>query len=117
MSAIANLKDKSELPVIITDHQGIVIYVNSVFEATFGWNYSDIIGQTLALILPTYFQDAHHLGFSRFSATGVSTILNHPLQLKVVTKDNREVESEHIIIAEKQENQWVFAATLRPLES
>ncbi|MFK0733873.1 MAG: PAS domain-containing protein [Gloeotrichia echinulata HAB0833] len=74
MSAIANLKDKSELPVIITDHQGIVIYVNSVFEATFGWNYSDIIGQTLALILPTYFQDAHHLGFSRFSATGVSTI-------------------------------------------
>ncbi len=115
MLTIEQLKQESTLPMIMTDDQGIVIYVNALFEATYGWNYSDIVGQTLTLILPTYFQDAHHLGFSRFSATGVSTILNHPLQLKTVTKDNREIESEHFIIAEKQEGHWVFAATLRPL--
>ncbi len=61
MLTVENLKHETELPVIITDHQGIVIYVNSIFEATFGWNYLDIVDQTLALILPTYFQDAHHL--------------------------------------------------------
>jgi hypothetical protein len=87
-----------------------------MFEKTFGWSYLEIVGQPLNLILPSYFQDAHTLGFSRFSTTEVSTVLNHPLQLKVRTKDNCEIESEHIIIAEKQQGQWVFAATLRPLE-
>ena len=70
-----------------------------------------------SVILPRYFQDAHHLGFTRFSATEISTILNHPLQLAVVTQDQREVESEHFIVAEKQGRHWVFAAILRPLSS
>ncbi|MBO3463602.1 PAS domain S-box protein [Aetokthonos hydrillicola Thurmond2011] len=117
MTTIANLKRESQLPVIITDHEGIVNYINPIFETTFGWSCADIVGQPLTLILPSYFQDAHNLGFSRFSTTGVSTVLNHPLQLKVRTKDNSEIESEHIIIAEKQQGQWVFAATLRPLET
>ena len=117
METIENLKQQKELPVIITDDQGIVIYVNDVFERVFGWSQSEISGQALTVILPAYFQDAHNLGFSRFSATGVSTILNHPLLLKAITKDNREIESEHFIIAEKQDGCWVFAATLRPLEN
>ena len=84
METIENLKQQKELPVIITDDQGIVIYVNDVFERVFGWSQSEIAGQALTVILPAYFQDAHNLGFSRFSATGFSTILNHPLLLKAI---------------------------------
>lgn len=116
MPTIEELKQQNELPAIVTDDRGIIIHVNPVFEAVFGWNYAEIVGQALTVILPAYFQDAHHLGFARFSATGISTVLNHPLQLKAVTKDNREIESEHFIVAEKQDGRWVFAATLRPLE-
>jgi hypothetical protein len=57
------------------------------------------------------------MGFSRFTASGVATILNHPLELKVITKDEREILSEHYILAEKQDEQWSFGATLRSLES
>ena len=84
MESIENLKQQKELPVIITDDQGIVIYVNDVFERVFGWSQSEIVGQALTVILPAYFQDAHNLGFSRFSATGFSTILNYPLLLKAI---------------------------------
>lgn len=107
---------QSDVPVIVADHEGNVVDINSHFEVVFGWSAQEIIGQPLTVILPLFFQDSHNLGFARFSATGNSTILNHPLHLKAVTKDNREIESEHFIIAEKQGEQWLFAATLRPLE-
>lgn len=115
METIDELKVKSPFPVIVTDHQGIVLEVNSHFEAFFGWSAAEIVGQSLTLILPVYFRDSHHLGFSRFTATGISTILNHPLKLKALTKERGEVLSEHFIIAEQKNGNWIFAATLRPL--
>ena len=106
---------QSDIPVVIADDQGNIVDVNAPFEAVFGWTAQDIIGQSLTIILPPFFRDSHNLGFARFSATGESTVLNHPLMLKAVSKDHREIESEHFIIAEKQDGRWRFAATLRPI--
>jgi nitrogen-specific signal transduction histidine kinase len=113
---IAELKQSAN-PVVVADHEGTIVDVNAHFETVFGWSAQEIIGQPLTVILPPFFRDSHNLGFARFSATGVSTVLNHPLNLKAVTKDNREIESEHFIIAEQQAGRWLFAATLRPLDS
>jgi len=115
MQTIEELKRHSDQPVIVADSQGIVIDVNTHFETIFGWQHSEIVGKPLTVVLPVYFRDSHHMGFSRFTATGVSTILNHPLKLKALTKDNQEILSEHFIIAEKQNDQWIFGAILKPL--
>jgi PAS domain S-box-containing protein len=106
-----------DLAVVVANKEGNVIDVNANFEVIFGWTAAEIIGQPLTVILPPFFQDSHNLGFARFSATGESRILNHPLNLKAVTKDQREIESEHFIVAERQGDEWLFAATLRPLEA
>ncbi|MEH1871150.1 PAS domain S-box protein [Nostoc sp.] len=106
---------QSDVPVIVADSEGIVVDINIHFVNVFGWTAEEIIGQPLTVILPPFFQDSHNLGFARFSATGQATVLNHPLNLTAVTKDHREIESEHFIIAEKQEEGWLFAARLRPL--
>ncbi|MGD1902763.1 MAG: PAS domain S-box protein [Geitlerinemataceae cyanobacterium] len=113
---IEQLKER-DVPVVVADSEGVITNVNAQFEVVFGWSLVEIVGQPLTVILPVFFRDSHNLGFSRFSATGTSTILNHPLNLKAVTKDGREIESEHFIVAEKQNGSWVFAATLRPLET
>ncbi len=106
-----------DLPAVIADFQGIIVDVNEHFEIFTGWKKQEIVGQLISVILPSYFREAHHMGFSRFTASGVATILNHPLELKVVTKDEREILSEHYIIAEKLDDKWSFGATLRSLES
>lgn len=105
-----------DLAVVVADKNGNVTEINQHFERIFGWSATEIAGQPLTVILPPFFQDSHNLGFARFSTTGESRILNHPLNLKAVTKDQREIESEHFIVAEKQDSGWRFAATLRPLE-
>ncbi len=115
MDTIKQLKQNSPYPLIIADNQGTVIDVNNHFEQVFGWQKEEIVGHHVTVILPFNFRDAHHLGFSRFNVTGVSKILNHPLKLKALTKTGQEIISEHIIMAEKNAEQWIFAATLRPL--
>lgn len=115
MNIIEKLKQNNLDPIIITDNQGTIIDVNLNFEQVFGWRREEIVGQHVTVILPFHFRDAHHLGFSRFNVTGVSKILDHPLKLKALTKSGTEIISEHTIMAEKDAEQWFFAAILRPL--
>jgi hypothetical protein len=58
---------------------------------------------------------SHQLSFSRFQASGVSTVLGHPLRLSSRCSDGSNIVSEYFIIAEKHERGWVFGATLTPL--
>lgn len=104
-----------DAPFVLADSLGLVVEVNPAFETAYGWSQDDLQGQSLSLILPEVFQMAHHLGFSRFQSTGQSQILAHPLRLRTVCRDGREVISEHFIVAERQGEDWLFGATLTPL--
>lgn len=115
MKTINQMKRETDLPVLIADHQGFITYVNETFSVVFGWSTDEIIGQTLATVIPRNYHDSHNLGFSRFAMTDKPTILNHPLHLKAVTKDGREIDAEHFITAEQQQGQWIFGAILCPL--
>jgi PAS domain S-box-containing protein len=115
MVTIEELRQR-ELPFISADQEGMIEDVNSLFVHTYGWTLDDLKGQSLSVILPDSYKDAHHLGFSRFQIIGESQILNHPLELMTICKDARQINSEHFIVAERHGNTWRFAATLRPLE-
>lgn len=102
-------------PFVLADDHGVVIGMNEAFRAFYGWSDAGLIGEPIGLILPEAFRMSHQLGFSRFTATEKSTILGHPLRLKTLCADGREIVSEHFIVAEKRPQGWVFGATLTPL--
>ena len=114
MLTINALKAETAVPVIVVDHEGTIMHINQMFEKTWGWPKEELIGQTLATIIPGNLKDAHNMGFSRFLLTGKPTILNQVLELVIVSADGKEVPAEHFIIAEKIDNKWVFGATIRP---
>ena len=116
MLTIEALKAKTDSPVIVVDHDGIIVHINQIFEKTWGWQKEVLIGQTLTIIIPDNLADAHHMGFSRFSLTGKPTILNQPVELVIVRADGKVAAAEHFIIAEKINRNWVFGATIKPLE-
>ncbi|MBU7587382.1 MAG: PAS domain S-box protein [Nostoc sp. TH1S01] len=115
MKTIKQIKSESHLPVIITDQQGFIIYINEAFSTVYGWSSGELVGLPLEIIIPQSLHDSHRLSFSRFVMTEKAKVLNHPLLLKTVTKDGIELESEHYITAEKQEGNWIFTATISPL--
>lgn len=115
MNTIRELRKETGVPVVIADEEGLINYVNQRFEKVFGWPANEIVGRPLTTIIPRNLHDAHHLGFSRFLTTGKPTLLNQALKLKAVTKAGQEFEAEHMIIAEREKNQWIFGASIRPL--
>ena len=116
MLTIDSLKAETTVPVIIVDHEGIVVHINQIFEKTWGWQKEKLVGQTLATIIPGNLKDAHNMGFSRFLLTGKPTILNQGLELAIVLADGKEAVAEHFIVAQKINGNWVFGATIKPLE-
>ena len=112
---LEELKREQAIPVVLANHQGIISFVNPQFERVFGWSVKEIVGKPLTTIIPGTLHDSHHLGFSRFLATGKATLLNQPLTLKAIAKDGREFDAEHCIVAEQDQGHWVFGATIRPL--
>ncbi|MCC5637342.1 PAS domain S-box protein [Nostoc sp. CHAB 5844] len=115
IKSLSEMKRETDVPVVITDQQGFVTYVNDRFTSVFGWSLAEINGQIVTVVIPEGFHAPHHLGFSRFLSTESSTILNHPVRLVGITKDGREIAAEHLIMAEKHQEEWVFMAMLRPL--
>jgi len=115
MISIEELMSSDQIPALSTNQQGLITSVNPAFEKAYGWEVSDLIGSALTTIIPEIFHDAHNLGFSRFTADEQPTLLNQPLDLSVLTGDGNEVTAEHIIIAEKHDGEWIFAASMRPL--
>ncbi len=107
--------EASERPFVLADSLGNVVRVNEAFRLTYGWQDEQVVGQPIGMILPESFRMAHQFGFSRFQATEISTILAHPLRLNTMCADGQSLVSEHFIVAEKQEQGWVFGATLTPL--
>jgi PAS domain S-box-containing protein len=68
----------SDQPFVIADHQGIVVAIYPAFEAIYGWQPDDLVGTSLGRFLPGAFQMSHQLSFSRFQASGTSTVPDHP---------------------------------------
>ncbi|MCF8132380.1 MAG: PAS domain S-box protein [Synechococcus sp. Tobar2m-G35] len=103
-------------PWLLVDHLGEVLAINDCFTRVYGWRDTDLLGQHMERILPDSFRDSHHAGFARFRLDGISRVLDHPLVLQTICRDGTGIRSEHFITAERRGDDWVFAATLTPLE-
>ena len=108
---------ESGLPLIVADRLGIVVEINDEFATVYGWDDQTLVGGSLSLILPDAHKMSHQLAFSRFTLPPTqSAVLGHPLKLATRCADGSDLVSEHFIIAENTSGDWVFAATLKPLE-
>ena len=109
---IEEMKNATDMPVILAEQDGFITFINKAFESAYGWTANDLVGKPLTTIIAKKLRDAHQIGFSRFLTTAKSAILNQKLKLMMVTKDGKELETEHFIVAEKQSGRWVFGATI-----
>ena len=113
---IEELKAINEVPIVIANSQGLITHINDCFQKVLEWSRDDVVGELITIILPSSFRDSHNLAFSRFQASEKATVLNHPIELMTITKSQQEIMTEHYIIAEKIENDWLFGAMLIPLD-
>lgn len=110
--SVASIINQEEIPAILVNSMGFIVDINSSFEKTYGYKKSIVVGKPLSTIIPVNMQASHHIGFSRFLNTEKPTLLNKPINLSVQHANGTVMMAEHTIVAEKIDDQWVFAATI-----
>lgn len=113
MKTIDEILSDDTASAVVSDDQGFITEVNGRFKEDFGWTRTEIVGQPVTTIIPGSLRDAHNLGFARFLATGKPTLLGEVLRLDAELKDGTVVSAEHLIVAERRDGRWCFAASIR----
>ena len=107
-----SLINDTNAPVIVANDIGIIVRVNSLFEQTFFWKSSELVGEPISIIIPNNLRDAHNMGFSRYGISGESTLLNMPLDLEILTGNGDVKIAQHFITTHREKGVAMFAAKI-----
>ena len=88
------LLDQSPDAVIFADLEGAIVEWNAAAEAIFGYSASEAIGQSLDLIVPERFRDAHWTGYNRALADGDTKYRGQALPTRSARKDGSDLYVE-----------------------
>jgi len=89
--AVAN----SAIDSIITiDNAGIIIGWNQGAEHTFGFNETEILGQSLDVLMPESYREAHTVGLNRLQKGGEPRVIGRTVELEGKRKNGSEFPLE-----------------------
>jgi PAS domain S-box-containing protein len=112
----AAILDSSPDCVVAIDHEGRITEFNPSAERTFGHRRSNVLGLPLAdVIIPPSLREKHHTGFSRYLATGNSSVLGRRLEMTALCSDGREIPVELTITRIPQDGPAAFTGHLRDI--
>jgi PAS domain S-box-containing protein len=84
------LADNASDGVISANSKGVITYCNHAAEKMFGYSLQETRGESLAILMPDRFHEAHKYGFERFLSTGQSKLLGRTVDLTGRRKDGSE---------------------------
>jgi PAS domain S-box-containing protein len=77
--------------VVVADADGRIAYVNPAMTALLGHTPADLLGRSLAVLMPERFRSAHGAGFARFRATGQGELLGATTQVPALHANGQEI--------------------------
>ena len=101
--------EKSPVPFVMVNADGLVTGWNAQAEATFGWVREEAVARPLAdLILPVQYRETLTRGLVRFLATGEGPVLNKRIEATALHRDGREFPIELTIAPLWLGDAWTF---------
>jgi len=90
--------ENTQEAIIFADRDGIIRLWNIGAEAIFGYTASEVLGQTLELIIPERLRDRHREGYRRVIATGITQYDRKLLAVPATRKDGARISLEFTVV-------------------
>lgn len=87
----AAVVDQVPVSIILSDREGRIVAWNRASEALFGFAASEVMGQSLDVIIPEHLRKAHWEGFDRSLASGTTKYAGRVMTTRAVHKDGRRL--------------------------
>ena len=88
------LLDQSPDAVIFAGLDGVIVEWNAAAESLFGHSAAEAVGQSLDIIVPERFREAHWTGYDRALAAGDTKYRGQALPTRSVRKDGADIYVE-----------------------
>jgi PAS domain S-box-containing protein len=88
------IADTASDAIITIDENSTILFVNHAAERIFGYARTELIGQSLTMLMPEYLRHLHRAGLQRHIATGERHIAWQAVELPGLHKSGREVPLE-----------------------
>ena len=98
------------------DEAGRIVEWNPQAEAIFGWQRTEVLGQTLgSLIVPPIHRNQHEAGLARFLRSGESSILGTRFEIEALRRDGRQIRVEVTVTALRRRRGYLFNGFIRDM--
>lgn len=102
--------------IVVADVRGCIVEVNPAAEEMLGWTAAELRGQSLTVIMPERYREAHLRGLTRLLTTGMPTLIGRTVQVEALLRNGEEVQIE-LALAQLRDPSGApqFAAVIRDL--
>jgi PAS domain S-box-containing protein len=107
---LTRLLDQAPDGVIFANGEGVITYWNAAASRIFGHSVEAAMGQSLDLIIPEQFRDAHWKGFDRALADGETKYIGQALATRAQRADGETIYVELSFAMVKDEGGQVLGA-------
>jgi len=101
--------------IIIGDQAGNVLFWNSGAQTIFGYQSEEMVGKSLAMLMPERYRTSHQQGMTRLSDTGEAHIIGKTVELHGLRKTGEEFPLELTLSAWKENDQQFFSGIIRDI--
>lgn len=101
--------------IIAIDERARVMLWNPQAERMFGYGAHEMVGETLAAIIPERFRDLHQQGVERVVAGGERHVIGSTAELAALHKDGREFPIELSLATWSVDGQRMFSGIIRDI--
>lgn len=88
------LWEMSSDAIVTIDHTDTIVFANPAVGPMFGYQMSELIGQSISVLQPERLRERHRQGMKRYMAQGVRNINWSALETQALHKDGHEVQVE-----------------------
>ena len=101
--------------IISLDSEGKIVFWNQAAEAIFGYSAGEVMGKSLAVIMPQRFQDIHEKAMKRVVSTGERRLAGKTVEVIALRKDGSEFPMEFTVAGWKSGEQIYSTAIARDI--
>ena len=101
--------------VVTADSNGDITGWSGQAKAIFGWEAAQVIDQSLTILIPERYREAHQAGLKRYLATGRGRVLQRRYELEALHREGHEFPVELSITPLHANGSVVFASFIRDL--
>lgn len=101
--------------IVLADSQGIIKSWNTAAQRLFGYAPEEVVGQSLACLMPAPYREAHQKGLERVRRAGRARLAGKPIELRGLKKDGTEFPLELSLGTWQSDGHTYFSGIIRDI--